>query len=108
MENRSHALMAGLFTLLLILAGVFTVYWLSRDGTNLVPYDLVTVDSVQGLTVQADVRYRGLPVGKVESISFDTEESGPMLVRIGVREGTPMTDTLKATVEMKGITGSVC
>lgn len=105
MENRSHALIAGLFTVLLLLAGVFVVLWLSRDDVDLVPYDLVTVDSVQGLTPQADVRYRGLLVGKVDSIGFDPEGGGAMLIRIGVQEGTPMTDGLKATVEMKGVTG---
>lgn len=105
MENRSHALIAGLFTVLLLLAGVFVVLWLSRDDVDLVPYDLVTVDSVQGLTPQADVRYRGLLVGKVDSIGFDPEGGGAMLIRIGVQEGTPMTDALKATVEMKGVTG---
>ncbi len=105
MENRSHALIAGLFTLLLLTAGALAVMWLNHDNADLVPYDLVTVDSVQGLTPQADVRYRGLQVGKVESIGFDPDRSGAMLVRIGVRPGTPMTDTLKATVEMKGVTG---
>jgi phospholipid/cholesterol/gamma-HCH transport system substrate-binding protein len=105
MENRSHALIAGLFTVLLLLAGVLVVLWLSRDDVDLVPYDLVTVDSVQGLTPQADVRYRGLLVGKVDTIGFDPAGSGAMLIRIGVQEGTPMTDTLKATVEMKGVTG---
>lgn len=105
MENRSHALIAGLFTVLLLLAGVLVVLWLSRDDVDLVPYDLVTVDSVQGLTPQADVRYRGLLVGKVDRIGFDPEGGGAMLIRIGVREGTPMTDSLKATVEMKGVTG---
>jgi len=105
MENRSHALIAGLFTLFLLTAGVLVVLWLSRDDADLVPYDLVTFDSVQGLTPQADVRYRGLQVGKVEQIGFDPEGSGAVLIRIGVREGTPMTDNLKATVEMKGVTG---
>lgn len=105
MENRSHALVAGLFTVLLLAAAVFTVFWLKSDHAQLIPYDLVTVDSVQGLAPEADVRYRGLPVGKVEAIHFDPELTGAILVRIGVREGTPMTDTLKATVAMKGITG---
>lgn len=105
MENRSHALIAGLFALVLLVVGGVIAVWLNRDSTGTIPYDLVTVDSVQGLTVQADVRYRGLLVGKVTSIGFDPAGDGTMLVRIGVREGTPMTDTLKATVEMKGVTG---
>lgn len=105
MENRSHALIAGLFTVVLLVLGGIIAVWLNRDNTGTIPYDLVTVDSVQGLSVQADVRYRGFLVGKVSSIGFDPVGDGTMLVRIGVREGTPITDTLKATVEMKGVTG---
>ncbi len=105
MENRSYALFTGLFTILLLVATAIVAVWLQRDQTNLVPYDLVTYDSVQGLSPQATVRYRGLSVGKVDSISFDPDRTGAMLIRIGVRPDTPMTDTLKATVEMQGITG---
>ncbi len=105
MENRSHALIAGLFTLLLAAAAALVVMWLNRDNTDLVPYDLVTVGSVRGLTPQADVRYRGLLVGKVQSIGFEKDGQGVMLIRIGVQPGTPMTNSLKATIEMKGVTG---
>lgn len=105
MENRSYALITGLFTILLLAAAIIVVVWLQHDDSKLVPYDLVTVDSVQGLSPQAAVRYRGLPVGKVESIGFDPDHTGAMLIRIGVRPDTPMTDTLTATVEMQGITG---
>lgn len=105
MENRSHALIAGLFTLLLALAALAVVFWLQRDDTAYVPYDLVTYESVQGLSPQATVRYRGLPVGKVNSIGFEPNHDGAILIRIGVRPDTPMTDTLTATVEMQGITG---
>lgn len=105
MENRSHALVAGLFAVLLLAAAAFFVTWLNDDQADYLPYDLVSFDSVQGLTPQADVRYRGLLVGKVRSIGFDADGSGALLIRIGVRPDTPMTDTLKATVEMKGVTG---
>ncbi|GAA5236805.1 MCE family protein [Verticiella sediminum] len=105
MENRSHALIAGLFTIVLAAAALLTVLWLKGEDGDLVPYDLVTLGSVRGLTPQADVRYRGLNVGKVQSIGFDPAGHGPLLIRIGVRPGTPITDTLKATIEMKGVTG---
>lgn len=105
MENRSHALLAGLFTVLLAIATVAAALWLNQDRTELIPYDLVSTDSVEGLAPQADVKYRGLPVGRVESVGFDPQNPGGILVRIGVRPGTPMTSALTATVTMKGITG---
>ncbi len=77
MENKSHAFMAGLFTLVLLAAVAASVYWFNRDNRERVPYDLVAHTNVTGLNPESAVRYRGLAVGKVESINitgFQTED----------------------------------
>jgi ABC-type transporter Mla subunit MlaD len=76
-ENKSHALMAGLFTVLLGIALIAAALWLSRDTQVKRDYELVTKGSVSGLSPQSDVRYRGLEVGKVESISFRSQGARP-------------------------------
>ena len=68
MENRAHALAAGLFTLLLGIGVLLAAQWFSRDNYEKVQYTLVSNHSVSGLNVQAAVRLRGVEVGKVESI----------------------------------------
>jgi phospholipid/cholesterol/gamma-HCH transport system substrate-binding protein len=105
MENKSHALVAGVFTLLLGIALALAAMWLSRDKAERVPYELVTRASVSGLAVQAAVRYRGLDVGKVEQIRFDPAVPGQILVRIGVDVGTPITASTYATLGYQGVTG---
>ena len=40
---------------------------------------------------QAPVRYRGVDVGKVDEIAIDSANSGRVRIRIGVKEGTPIT-----------------
>ncbi|VVE81170.1 MlaD family protein [Pandoraea sputorum] len=105
MENKSHAFMAGLFTLILLAAVAAAVYWFNRDNRVRVPYDLVSRTNVTGLNPESAVRYRGLGVGKVESIKFDPRTPGQILIRILVNEGTPMTKSTFATLSYQGVTG---
>jgi phospholipid/cholesterol/gamma-HCH transport system substrate-binding protein len=105
MENRSHALMTGLFTITLLVAAVLLGIWFNRDRTERVPYLLATTLSVPGLNAQASVRYRGLVVGKVDSIDFDDHVTGQIDVRISVDPDTPVTNTTYATLGYQGVTG---
>ncbi|AOY92068.1 ABC transporter permease [Cupriavidus sp. USMAA2-4] len=105
MENKSNAFLAGVFTLGLAILVVFAIFWFSSDHTVRVPYDLVTRSTVNGLGPQADVKYRGLDVGKVVSIKFDPEVSGQIIVRISVDHDTPITGTTYATLGLQGVTG---
>ncbi len=105
MENRAHALAAGLFTLVLGAALAAVALWFSKDELELIPYDLATTSPVTGLKVEAPVRYRGVDVGKVDDISIDSANSGRVQIRIGVREGTPITRSTYAQLGYQGITG---
>lgn len=105
MENKAHALIAGLFTIALVAATVFIGIWLNRDRVDWVPYQIATKLSVPGLNPQAAVRYRGLDVGKVESITFDPLITGQILVNIKVRPETPITQSTFATLGYQGVTG---
>ena len=105
MENRSHALAAGIFTLLLTLGIIASAMWLNRDTQERTPYVLTTTGLVAGLNPQASVRYRGMEVGKVEAIEFDQEQPGRILVRIGILPSTPVTTATFAELGMQGLTG---
>ena len=105
MENRAHALAAGLFAVLLGAALGAVALWFSKDEIRLIPYELVTTGAVTGLEVEAPVRYRGVDVGKVDTISIDSSNGGRVQIRIGVREGTPITKSTYAQLGYQGITG---
>ena len=105
MENRSHALIAGIFTVLLAIAIIAAAMWLNRDTVQRINYTLVTNGSVAGLNPQAAVRYRGMEVGKVDSIEFDKEKVGQILVKVGILPGTPITNATYAELGMQGLTG---
>ncbi|MDY7539308.1 MlaD family protein [Undibacterium sp. 5I1] len=105
MENRSHALMAGFFTIaLLVLAAVFAL-WLGKDKIKRTPYEIATKLSVAGLNMQAAVRYKGIRVGNVSNISFDPTTPGQILLHLDVMSDTPVTKSTYATLAYQGVTG---
>jgi phospholipid/cholesterol/gamma-HCH transport system substrate-binding protein len=105
MENRSHALMTGFFTIALLVAAVLIGLWLNRDRTETHPYEIVTTQTIPGLNPQATVRYRGLEVGRVDEIVFDPTVTGQILIRLSIDEGSPITTTTYATLGYQGVTG---
>ena len=105
MENRSYALMTGVFTIALLIATVLVGLWLNRDKTDFAPYEIVTTQSIPGLNPQATVRYRGLEVGRVDEIVFDPKVTGQILIRLSVEEGSPVTTTTFASLGYQGVTG---
>ena len=105
MENRAHALAAGLFTLLLGIGVLVAAQWFSRDNYEKVQYTLESKNSVSGLNLQAAVRLRGVEVGKVESIDFDEQDPSKILIKITVKGGTRITRGTTAQLATQGITG---
>ena len=73
MENKSHAFIAGLFTVCLVAAALLIVWFLNMDRTVKQPYMIATNLSIPGLNPQATVRFRGLDVGKVTNIGFNSQ-----------------------------------
>jgi len=105
MENKAHAMAAGLFViavaaLLLVLAG-----WLTRDTGVRDAYEISTRESVSGLQPQATVRYRGVEVGKVDNIGFDPKVQGNVLIKLEVDRDAPVTKDTFATLGYQGVTG---
>ena len=105
MENRSHALMTGFFTVALLVAAVLVGLWLNRDRTGHIPYEIVTTQTIPGLNPQAAVRYRGLEVGRVDEILFDPRVTGQILIKLSIDEGAPVTTTTFASLGYQGVTG---
>ena len=105
MENKSHAFAAGLFALLLGVAALLAVYWLSGSRDAAHDYIVVTKQNIGGLNPQAQVRYRGIRVGKVSDIRLDPEDYSNILVTISVNESVPLTEGTVAKLNYQGVTG---
>ncbi len=105
MENKSHAFVAGAFVLVVTaLLGLLAI-WLMRDNTERDIYEMSTAEIISGLQPQAAVRFRGVPVGKVDFIGFDHKIQGNVLVRVSIERGAPITRSVFATVASQGVSG---
>ena len=105
MENKSHAMAAGIFVLVLTAMLIGLAVWLTRDTGRYRQYEITTGDTVTGLQLQAPVRFKGVPVGKVTRIGFDAQVSGNVVVQLTVRDNTPVAPTTFASLAYQGVTG---
>lgn len=105
MENRAHALIAGLFTLLLAVAAVGALWWFGGKNEVTDEYLVETTKNVTGLNPQAQVRYRGVRVGRVVSVELDPADVSRTLIHISIRQGIPITETTVAKLGYQGVTG---
>ena len=105
MENKAHAMAAGVFVLVVTALLALLAVWLMRDSTQRDLYEMSTGETISGLQPQAVVRFRGVPVGKVELIGFDAKVKGNVLIRISIDRGAPVTKSVFATVASQGVTG---
>jgi phospholipid/cholesterol/gamma-HCH transport system substrate-binding protein len=105
MENKAHALAAGLFVLALTVLLLVGGAWLTRDQGERDRYEISTRESITGLQPQAPVRYRGIDVGKVAEIGFDPKVQGNVLIRLDIAQEAPVTRETFATLSFQGVTG---
>ena len=105
MENKAHAMAAGAFVLVVSALLALLAVWLLRDNSQRDMYEMSTSETVSGLQPQAVVRFRGVPVGKVEVIGFDNKVKGNVLIRISIDRAAPVTKSVFATVASQGVTG---
>ncbi len=105
MENKSHAVAAGAFVLVVAALLVAMAAWLTRDTGEHRSFEISSREGVTGLQTQAPVRYKGVTVGRVQSIALDPQVVGNVLIRIAVDGTAPITPTTFATLGFQGVTG---
>lgn len=105
MENKSHALAAGTFVVLLLALVTALAVWLTRDTRDLQTYELSSPDAVTGLQPQAAVRFKGVNVGKVTTITLDPKKSGNILIQVAIDNQAPITESTFGTLGFQGVTG---
>ncbi|MDP3761386.1 MAG: MlaD family protein [Ramlibacter sp.] len=105
MENKAHAMAAGIFVVAITILLVGLAAWLTRDTGERDPYEISTRETITGLQAQAAVRYRGVEVGKVAQIGFDPKVQGNVLMRLEIDRDAPVTKDTFATLGFQGVTG---
>jgi phospholipid/cholesterol/gamma-HCH transport system substrate-binding protein len=105
MGKNTHALITGLFMVVLVSAATAIIYWMGTMSQQRNVYVISTRASVSGLNPESTVFYRGIAVGKVTNVLFDPMDSGIILVPIEVDKNIVFTKGVYATLRLKGVTG---
>ena len=107
MERKANYALVGFSTLILILAAVAFVVWLSQFQFNrdFDIYDIKFVGPVNGLTNGGEARFNGIKVGEVTDIALDERDPSLVVARIQVKSNVPIKTDSFATLEPQNITG---
>jgi phospholipid/cholesterol/gamma-HCH transport system substrate-binding protein len=105
MESRAYALITGLFVIGLAAGIIAWASWLAQEPLERKPYRVISTVPVTGLNPQAQVRYRGMGVGRVTAIRLDPKDRQRILIDIEVNSDIPVTRGTYAQLGMEGITG---
>ena len=105
MESRAYAFITGLFVIGLIAGIVAWANWLAQEPEDRKAYRVIATTPVSGLNAQAQVRYRGMSVGRVSTIKLDPTDRHRILIDIEVNSEIPVTKGTYAQLAMEGITG---
>jgi len=108
METDKHYFIEGLFIIGFSVAAAFVAVWLGSPGHHDdVLYRIHFSDSVSGLAVGDPVKFRGVDVGTVKSMSLDPDNARLVRVDVRLRKDTPVKTDTRASLALKGITGVV-
>lgn len=108
METKVNYALVGAFVLVLSIAIVAGVLWISSGGTAGKEYEAYLVyftESVSGLNRQAPVKYRGVEVGFVREIALDHDDPQRVRLVLSIERGVPIRQDTVATLSTQGLTG---
>ncbi|HVN42542.1 MAG TPA: MlaD family protein [Steroidobacteraceae bacterium] len=107
MERDAKYAAVAIFALVAVAAAFLFVWWYSgrgdrRDYEN---YEIYFNGSVSGLGRGSPVRYLGVDVGRVNSLSVDKRNPGRVKVIAQIDSTTPITTATQAQLGLLGLTG---
>ncbi len=108
METKANYAIVGFFTILVIAAAFGFVYWMAQYGRGGPMADLIIriPGSANGLSVGSPVRFNGITIGSVRSLSIDGKDPNFSIAFTEVKENAPIYSSTKAILEIQGLTGA--
>ena len=108
METDKNYFFVGLFVIGFSIAAALFAIWLVNSGhRDDVLYRIRFEESVSGLSVGDAVKFHGVNVGTVQSITLDPNDARQVQVDVRLHRDVPVKTDTKATLDLKGITGVV-
>lgn len=109
MENKVSYTIVGAFVVVLSVAAILAIIWLS-SGLSLESYTTYMIlmqESVSGLSIDSQVEFNGVEVGQVKSIELNHKNPQLVEVLLDVKNTVPVSRGTVATLTTRGLTGLV-
>ncbi len=107
MESDKRYFIEGLFVISFSIAIALFFVWLTRSGNkDDVLYRIHFNESVSGLNMDDPVKFLGVDVGMVKSMSIDPNNPRRVEVDLMLHKDAPVKTDTKASLQFKGITGA--
>jgi len=107
METRTSYVLVGAFLIVAAVGVIAFIIWSVKSDTaaQYTTYRAYFTGSVSGLNKASDVRFRGIPIGRVVDIRIDPDNVERVRVTMEIVATTPLKEDSVASVEAQGITG---
>ncbi|HLD84244.1 MAG TPA: MlaD family protein [Coxiellaceae bacterium] len=109
MEGKVNYTVVGIFVVFLSAMLFAVIFWLSAGdhGKLYNNYVVFVHEDVTGLSVESPVRFNGVKVGYVESMSLDKTNSKLVRLLLRIEPGVPITTSTYAILNAQGVTGVI-
>ena len=108
MEAEKHYFLEGVFIIVITIAAAFAFVWLGKTGHgDDVLYRIHFAESVSGLALGDPVKFHGVDVGTVKTMEIDKADQRLVQVDVSLRKDAPVKTDTKASLKLKGITGTM-
>jgi phospholipid/cholesterol/gamma-HCH transport system substrate-binding protein len=107
MDREANYVAVGAFVLLVLVLGAAFVLWYAdrTDGQPERRYEMYFEGSVSGLSEGSSVRYLGVSVGRVATITIDPRNASRVRVVADIAAATPIGENTVARLTLQGVTG---
>ena len=107
MERNARIILVTTFIVIGVIALVAFYRWIQGPDPEKLGVDRAILfdGSVSGLSIGSEVRYLGVPIGRVSGISLSREFPGRVDVVFGTTEVLPPAERMVALLQAQGITG---
>lgn len=107
MENKANYALIGMFVIMVMMALLGFVIWLTGFQANQKydTYEIAFEGGVRGLSQGSEVRFNGLGVGEVMSLAWGQNDTNLVVAEIQVQDRTPIDVNSTAKLTPLGLTG---
>ena len=107
MNNRVNFTLVGAFVSLVSILFFTGIYWIVKptDEQKVYLYGLLVTESITGINIGTNVKYQGLPVGRVKSFRINPNNPREIMMDLEIRRDVPIRNGVMASIKPQGITG---